>query len=51
MSLMNVKYFEEAGATLKDVGKCSIYQGYGSIRLINEAYAEVFKIQNRQEFV
>ncbi|HQK52898.1 MAG TPA: Rid family detoxifying hydrolase, partial [Sedimentibacter sp.] len=43
MSLMNVKaILEEAGATLKDVVKCTVFiKDMNQFGLINEAYAEV----------
>ncbi|HQO71925.1 MAG TPA: Rid family detoxifying hydrolase, partial [Sedimentibacter sp.] len=45
MSLMNVKaILEEAGATLMDVVKCTVFiKDMNQFGLINEAYAEVFQ--------
>lgn len=45
MSLMNVKaILEEAGATLADVVKCTVFiKDMNQFGLINEAYAEVFQ--------
>lgn len=44
ISLMNVKaILEEAGASLKDVVKCTVYiKDMNQFGLINEMYAEVF---------
>lgn len=45
LSLMNVKaILEQAGASLKDVVKCTVYiKDMNQFALINEMYAEVFK--------
>lgn len=45
MSLMNIKaILEEAGATLADVVKCTVFiKDMNQFGLINEMYAEVFK--------
>ena len=45
ISLMNVKaILEQAGASLKDVVKCTVYiKDMNQFALINEMYAEVFK--------
>lgn len=45
ISLMNVKaILEEAGATLNDVVKCTVYiKDMNQFGLINEMYAEIFK--------
>lgn len=45
MSLMNVKaILEEAGASLADVVKCTVFiKDMNQFGLINEAYAEIFQ--------